>query len=1164
MASFSPIDNLSKQLINHDTHQQTLHAILQHAARGHDVSQAAERVVRHCLYSPSGPTPQILSLSIDVLIASPSHAFWVDTLSILIENLRRTSTPACLVILLKIPLLPHTALQHLLLYSSTVLTECLSNDESPSVRRAAVHAIVAFTLRTRPLTAPATDAIRLEAIQDKEHLIVIKRGIERLLFALLEAVFDQTDSVAVTSLTLLTRYAHSAHNLPEHAPLNATKRATSRTIWQILVASLPRLSERFSTIFSHNPVTKSSLSNSSHQMSTPFRHLRDSTTAFAQMAAHVLSQPADPPENPDVPDSNLRDAQRRAINWIETVLLPLSGSTDVEMSSSACLSLFLVAGFSSDNPSDEKVFQWGVHGVRNIIRLLSQDDNPVPSIVASGWVRDVVYALAALSKSELVTTKFIISSSIALLPYAATCPARQRRLEALTLIAFTVVEYDLSGRDTSVAVVLKAILKSDSWRSVLAESKTDSTVSSELICCIGMSLLESARKIGMCPDADMQLNLTHTWAVMLSLLMRSSVECLNWAHSPASMYAKEVFLKLFSAAGQYSSFLMRSQGIGMEEYEHMQEILVKATLEQEEVSIQASLLVCVTKYWLTSGMRAEGHTGLMLKAIWKHVQQHYRDEEVFRQELKTGALWSEAKQGDRTPAERAVQGGYISLATRVGKRTRAVWENVSSTVSTAIETRLFGSIALSTAAEEGSTLTTDYIYSGLSALIALVGHNPPLTEKSIALLEKYIRILEQAESADYIALEAVRNTMMVLKTYEGEHFPKVVDARPLVSIIGQEAVMEGESTQENRLAWLDSVTDNCVFASSRLSDPSRELSTVTSEEAVLHACAMSKRKLAPFGKVTMEEFRDDIRDSLEGDSQILHGSADPFSVVASHYMDTVKGLVLIRVQVMNRTSIRALNVSLHYASSGALAPLPDAPTRHFLGSMDQGVNVTQRITLAVRRHEGFAGKVFFSVRTKGEGASGGEAGYEEEQTVIPYYIPSADVLLLRRPPSSAGVDVFRRRWDAMRHCCSFQAVVRKSQNVDLLIDMLERKSKCLRQVGRMRTYSHVCVMVADSSSEDYVVVAALAPEATGVDGAGPCVVYLTIRSNSQSYCMAFREECRDWLKEGFRVIFPDAELSEDDKRFALRPQDAYFITDSDSNMTPYQRWRKAHAIRASL
>lgn len=1141
MSASLSVDALSKQLTNHDTQQQTLHAILQLNARGHDVAQVADRVVRNCLFASGDINPQVMSLSLDVLIASPSHAFWVDTLSILIENLRRSATPACLVVLLKLPSLPHAALQHFLLYSTTSLIQCLSKDTSPSIRHAAVHAIAALTLRTRPLTASSDDAVRLEAMDDS-HIIVIRRAIERLLFALLETVFDKIDSVAVTALTLLTAYAHSIHTLADHAPINATKRATARTVWEILIASLPRFSERFAKVFASTSSLKSATTSGP---SPQFRHVKHSTTAFAKLASHVLSQPIEQDNSLNPPDADLENAQARAIRWVETVLLPLSDHSNVELAASACTSLLLVCSFSMDSPSSEKIVSWGMRAVRNIIRLLSQDKKPMPSIVASGLVRDAAAALAALSKSELVTTKFIVTSSIELLPFAATCPGRQRRLETVSLISLTIVEYDLSGQDANAATALKAVLKSESWRSIMADSKSDSNVSSEVICCFALSLLESSKKISSCSDANLLSNLSHNWAVMLVYLMRGSVDCLNWPSSPASSFAKEMFIRLFSASGQYSSFLMLSKGIGMEEYESIQEMLAKAALEQEEVGVQASLLVCIAKYWLSSGLKAESYANVVVKAIWKLSQEHFRDEEIVLSQFKTGTWWSEESEAVTSAIETKSGVGVSSLATILGKRTKAALDTVHKLEpSTSID---------------GSTLITDYIYAGLHALVALVGHNPPLAEKGIVLLNKYMIVMEQAESADYIALEAVRNTIAVLETYESDFYPKPVAVRDL----GLTTVQSESPQRTDGLAWLEGVSDICVFASSRLDDPTRNLATISTEEAVLLASEASKKKMVGFCKVTLEDPQNDLtRDVVEGDSQNLNGSADPFGVVASHYMDTVKGLALIRVDVSNRSKFRAKNVSLCCSSSGAIVPLPDAATSYVLGSMDEAVTVTQHITLAVRRNQGFGGKVYLSVRIKGENASTDRV--EEEQCCIPYNIPSADVLLLRKPAAIAGVDVFRRRWDAMRRACSFHVVVRKDQTVDLMMDVLERKSKCVRLVGRMRTHSHVCALVADSSRGDYISMAAVAPEARGDAGGGPCVAYVTIRSNSDGYSSAFRDECRDWLEPMFRVIFVDQAVSDEDKYFALRPQDAYFITDVNAQMSPYQRWRQAHAVRMSL
>lgn len=1158
MSTPDQVEEMGKKLVQQETQIETLHHLLEHAAKGHDISSVAERVVRYCLFSTLGTTPRNLSLSLDVLTSSPSHAFWVDTLSVIVENLRRHDTSACLVVLLKIPSLPHAALQHLSLYSSSILVENLQSDKSSVIRKAAVNAVSAFVLRSRPLTASCTEPIRLEKLTEKQ-LKVTRNAIERFLHALLKAIFDPADEVATLALSLLTRYALEGESFWDVSVLNASKRATSRAVWDVLASSCKRISERFRIVFSRISNLRG---NEQGKESVVVRQGKEATKGIARLIAHILSDAKDhsletqaiakdPSTHPDI--------SKWAIGWVDSVLLSLCDNGRVEMAICACSSLLLVCSYAVHNPSPENIANWGIKAVRRITRILHEQEHKMPVVIMVGLVQDATHGLAALSKNDFVNSKFILYTAVGLLPFAARCPGTDTRLEALSVIASTAVEYDLSGRDAGVGVSMKAILASDSWKSIIASGKDDSNIPSELVCCFSQSLLEASRRIFTCVDSNLRLSLTHTWAVMVSHFMGATIQCLNWLHSSASSYAKEMYLKLFDALGQYSAFLMRSQGIGMEEYERLQEMLVKATLDQQEVGTRASLLVCVTKYWLSSGMKAESNAGHILKSVWKHAQEHYKDEEILLRELKTGALWSEAKQGFKTPSERAVEGGYKSMATAVTQRTLAVLDTVGVSVSNAIEATLFGSVALGTAASECSTLTTDFIYSGLSALLTLVGHAPPLAERAISVLKKYIAIMDEAESSDYIALEAVRNTISALQMYEDEFFPRPVLVRSddrTLRYCGSEIQKE----RNDPLSWMRDISASCVYATSRLKEQTKESSAVVTEEAVLRVAAITKQRMRAFGPATMRSSTNGTQDVIEGDQQTLSGSSDPFSVVASHSMDTVKGLALLRVEIINRSVFRATNVSLVWSASGALSPLPDAATSYSLGTMSAGMIVGQRITLGVRTDQGYAGKVFFSVCTRRESES---KKLSEEQSCIPYYIPSSDVLLLRKPAPNAGVDVFRRRWDLMRHSLSFHVFIRKDQTVDGCIDTLERRSKCLRQIGRMRTYSHVCALVADSSRGDYVSVAGVAPEARGNTGEGPCMLYVTIRSNSDGYNRAFREECREWLKSRFRIIFLDENLSKEDERLALRPQDAFFITESNNDMSPYERWRVAHAVRVT-
>lgn len=1162
------VDELSKQLARQDTQVQVLHELLQHNAKGLDVSVAAERIVRYCLYSSSGTTPQILSLSLDVLTASPAHAHWVDVLSVIIENMSRSSTSACLTVISKIPSLPHAALQHLVLYASSPLIGALGNDRSAAIRRVAAHAVGTMVLRARPLTALSTEPIRLEHLNE-EQTSIVRNNIERLLYALIQAVFDSALEVAATALSLLTNFALESDAATEVSLLDATKHATASAIWDVMIPSAAKIADRFAPA-----IAKLARGHTDGQPTAPpaerlavretIRFRKESVKGIARLAARVFNdkhtdasaQPEQRAENASMNGLNAETARSWSVRWIDTVLAPLCDDSRMEVASCASVTLLMVCCYAVQSPSLEKIAQWGIRAVRRLTRVLSENDGKVSALINSTTVLDATHGLAALSKNDFVTSKFVVATAVGIIPYAVRCPRREVRLEAMSVTASTVVEYDLSGRDSGVGASMKAVMASDAWKAAMESSKKDSTVASEMICCFAQALLESSRKIAACEDANLRLGLTHTWAVMLAHFMSRTHICLRWPRSPASAYARELYLKVFDALGQYSSFMTTVQGVGMEEYERVQEALVKETLEQEDVGTRASLLICVTRYWLTSGMKAESNVGHMLKAVWKHAQEHYRDEEIILKELSTGALWSDARQGLLTPAARARTGGYVSVATAFSKRTKAVINQVGSSVTSAIETTLFGSIALATAAEEGSTLTTDFAYSSLSALLALVSHNPSIAEKGVKLLKKYIGIMEEAESSDFIVLEAVRNTIAAIEMYLDDFFPKPVLPRDLPGI----SYRSGGAHQGggDSLAWVKGISESCVFSTSRLEDPALESSTVSTEEAVLHTATATKKRMRAFAVTTLQNVDAKGRQHAEGDQQTLNGASDPFSVVASHSMDTVKGLALLRVDVINRSAFRVTNAALTYTSSGALSPLPDAATWYSLGTMKHGMSVTQRITLSVRSDQGYTGRVFFSIHTWRDGAAD---SVSQEQSCIPYYIPSSDVLLLRKPAPNAGVDVFRRRWDLMRHSISFHVIVRKDQSVDSFVDTLERQSKCLREVGRMRTYSHVSSLVADSSRGEYVALAGLAPEARGYAGAGPCVIYVTIRSNSEGYNRAFRDECREWLAPGFRVLFLDEDLNERDRALALRPQDAFFIIDSPENLSPYQRWRKAHAER---
>ncbi|KAI0558028.1 hypothetical protein FGB62_242g06 [Gracilaria domingensis] len=420
---------------------------------------------------------------------------------------------------------------------------------------------------------------------------------------------------------------------------------------------------------------------------------------------------------------------------------------------------------------------------------------------------------------------------------------------------------------------------------------------------------------------------------------------------------------------------MRSQGVCMEDYERLQELMVRATLDQQDIGIRASLLVCVTRYWLTSGMKAEANAGHMLKAIWNHVQEHYEDNEIHLKELQTGALWSDAKQGYKTPAQRVVEGGYVSMV---------------GTVATAIENSIFGSIALATAASEGSTLTTDYVYAALSSLLALVAHNPPLAEKTIFVLRKYMGIMDEAESSDFIVLEAIRSTVSSLEMYMDDYFPKPVSVRDLRNIARRRSRSNASQVRSDPIAWMEDITESCIFASSRLYDYSRGSTILNTEESVLNVSSLALKKMKASNQTSLRNSTIGKGLPVEGDHQTLNGASDPFSVVASHSMDTVKGTALIRVEGLNRTKMRSGSPSLIFSAAGALIPLPDAPTVYTLGTLDPGASVTQRLVLAVRKDQGFAGEVFISILTSHEGPAEAGMAHAAEQPCVPYYVPSSN------------------------------------------------------------------------------------------------------------------------------------------------------------------------------
>lgn len=1127
----SSVPELSLQLAKQDTQAQVLIRLLQLSSGGHDVSGAAEHVVRYCLRT-SAPTPQVLSLALDVLNASPAHRHWKDAISVIISCVRvaSTSREAAIVALTKVPGLPHAAVQHVGLYATGVLTDTLLTAQAGTVRLAAVSACAALALRARPLTAPSVDTVRLEQ-PAAEHEGILRASIARCLHTLVDATFEPGDAVAVAAFSTLCAYAARSDAQRRKSVLSATRDATADAVWQLLITRQKELSKRFEP-----------LANSE---SSPHRRLV--VKALAQLAARCLAaRPL---------GSTPGEHAEWAAACVEKTLSPLCAATsEPRVAATACSALLHVCANTGPAIDQERVAKWGVRATARIAKLLQEKDH-IPTLVVTGLVQDATRGLAALSKNENATRKFIADTSVNLLGYGVQCPRRSQRLEALAFIAATVIEYDLGGRGGGVGSCLSSLIKSATWKRILVatEEPEDSPIRAELVCCFGHALLDAARKIADVDAVKLREGLTDVWATMLAGLVRATLPCLSWSMAPAVAYAKQVFLKMFEALGQYSGFILRTRGVGMQEYEQIQEAMVKACTEQEDVDTRSALLTCITKYWLTSGLKAESNAGHVLTAIWKHAQHHFRGEEVMLRELHVGVTWSDAQTGGATPAQRAVEGGYVSVTTAISKRSRAIADTVSTSVTTALEETLFGSIALRTAAAEGSTLITDYSYVVLSSALALAHQNPKIADQVISLLHRYRNVLDAAHSEDLIAYEAINNALAACAMYQEEYFPKAVPVRNLFSS-GQ------NSAVSNTHAWLARVTESCVYATSRVDDPAREAGTVSTEEAILRAGAAVRAQMRGFNAGTLHS-QGDTQVAIEGDQQTLNGAADPLGVVASHAMDTVKGLALLSITVTNRSTLTVPNASLTCAASGALAPLPDAPGEMQLGTLEPGASIAQQVTYAVRYNQGYAGRIYLTLHVRGDStkdAQGLGGVISASQSCAPYYVPSSDVLLLRAPTPGAGVDVFRRRWDLMRAQAAFHVVLGRAQSVDSLVDTLERRSGCLRQVGRMRVYSHVSCLAADSSRGDYVALAILAPEAVGTSGRGACVAHVRVRANTHAYAAAFSGECRDWLKTTFKVVNSTEDAA--NSRLALRPEEAYFVTDGDG-LSPYQRWRRAHAER---
>lgn len=333
------------------------------------------------------------------------------------------------------------------------------------------------------------DAVRVAALPSQADRL-LRNDASRALHAVINAATDPDDAVATDALFDLTVF-----------PLRSD--ATAETIWILLQGRLSEITKRF------GPMLRAERS----------RHRRKGVIAVSRLAAPSLATV--------LPGHTPTDSSDAAVNWaakcVSDTLEPLCVASDTRVAIATCDALLHVCASATDSLSAERVAKWGAHGVSRIVNILRDLEEDLAPLLVASLVQDATRALAALSKNDFVNSAFVISSGDGLPAHASTCRRAALRVEVMSVIAATVVEFDLAGRDNAAGACLLAVTRSATWKRVLADNEAEDGADrrAETVCCFSMALLDASRKTSELNAPMLREDLTDIWAHMLANLLRA-------------------------------------------------------------------------------------------------------------------------------------------------------------------------------------------------------------------------------------------------------------------------------------------------------------------------------------------------------------------------------------------------------------------------------------------------------------------------------------------------------------------------------------------------------------------------------------------------------------------------------------------------------------------
>ena len=136
----------------------------------------------------------------------------------------------------------------------------------------------------------------------------------------MECIFDQHNSIAVIaviSLFQLAQYGFTCLDLVQYSPIHASKNAMGKVIWQFLIASLLKLSNRFSklfqTILKHNN-NEAIYDIQLHQKPLLSFNKKSITNNEFHNENDIITEQSI--------EQQVQEAKNRALRWIELILIP--------------------------------------------------------------------------------------------------------------------------------------------------------------------------------------------------------------------------------------------------------------------------------------------------------------------------------------------------------------------------------------------------------------------------------------------------------------------------------------------------------------------------------------------------------------------------------------------------------------------------------------------------------------------------------------------------------------------------------------------------------------------------------------------------------------------------------------------------------------------------